>query len=259
MKKITSRTNPIIKDICALHAKKGRSEQGNFIAEGVRTIQTILSGSIELVQLYIVEHLPIDTAFPKDRITLVSHEVMEKISTTKAPSGYLAVCKIPKKPHAKLESGLVLARIADPGNMGTLIRTAAALAAPTVVIVEGADPWSPKVVNATAGTIGLVKIYEYSWHELLQKKSAITLCALVVKNGTPANKLKHKDALLVVGNEAHGIPSDWINDCDAAITIPMPGETESLNAAVAGSIALYLMQQDNAQLATTQTLQYHQE
>jgi len=246
MKKITSRTNQTIKDIYALHSKKGRMKQRCFIAEGVRTIQTLLASSIKLKQLYITEDLPIEIACPSDQITRVAQEVMQKISTVTTPSGYLAVCAIPSKPQQALEHGLVLAQISDPGNMGTLIRSATALAAQAVVIVEGVDPWSPKVIHATAGTIGSIALYQYSWQELLEAKGTTKLYALVVNNGTSIENHKVSRALVVVGNESHGIPDDWIIDCDEQITIAMPGKTESLNAAVAGSIALYLMQKHTA-------------
>ncbi len=166
---------------------------------------------------------------------------MEKMSTTKTPSGYLAVFTIPPKPQPTFERGIVLANITDPGNMGTLIRSATAMNVKTVVIVDGVDPWSPKVVQASAGTVGSVALLECSWQELLTYKQDKQLCAFVVKNGKTPQELELNDMLLVIGNEAHGISNDWLNDCEFTCTLPMPGNTESLNAAVAGSIALYLM------------------
>ena len=166
---------------------------------------------------------------------------MEKISTTKTPSGYLAVFTIPKQPQPTVERGIVLANITDPGNMGTLMRSAAAMNIKTVVVVDGVDPWSPKVVQASAGSVGTLTIYQCSWQELLKHKQEKKLCALVVKNGKAPQEHELNDVFLVIGNEAHGIPSDWLNDCELKCTLPMPGKTESLNAAVAGSIALYLM------------------
>ncbi len=241
MKIITSRTNSTIKQICSLHTKKGRSTSRQFIAEGQRTIEALLTSKCELVQLYVIQDHPVNLQCPAELITFVTPEVMEKISTTKTPSGQLAIFNIPPKPRPTVERGIVLANITDPGNMGTLMRSATAMNIKTIVVVDGTDPWGPKVVQASTGAIGSVMLLECSWQELLEIKKEKKLCALVVKGGKTPQELELKNILLVVGNEAHGIPNDWLNDCDIKCTLPMPGNTESLNAAVAGSIALYLM------------------
>ena len=177
-----------------------------------------------------------------DQITLVTKEVMAKISQATSPSGIVGIFKLPKKPKIeKLSSGVVLADIADPGNMGTLIRTCAAMGHTSVVVVGGVDPWSHKVVQASAGTIAQVNIFSWSWEKLLQNKKDKQLVALVPKNGNSPKDLDLKNSLLVVGNEARGIAQEWVQTCDKKMTLPMPGKVESLNAAVAGGIALYLM------------------
>lgn len=245
MKQIVSRHNPEIKMVCDLHHRKGRKQKQQFIAEGLRIIQTFLEYHHPLVRLYACQEQVslAKTLIQEDYITHVTEEVMSKMSTATSPSGLLAVFSIPSSPAwDQLTSGIVLAQIADPGNMGTLIRTTAAMNFKTVVIVDGCDPWSPKVVQASAGTIAGVHIFNCSWQELIQHKNpTIPLYALVVTGGISPHNITHKQALLVVGNEAQGMPSTWIAQCDGRITIPMPGNTESLNAAVAGAIALYLM------------------
>ncbi len=241
MKTINSRQNPEIKLVDALKKAKERKNQQRFIAEGIRTIQTLLT-KYKPIQLYLTEkafsehHINID----RNLITLVTDEVMQKISTTKTPSGVVGVFTMPQQPTSDLTPGLVLANITNPGNMGTLIRTATAMNVNTIVIVEGTDIWSPKVIQSTAGTIANVDIFELTWQELLNQKKDLNLCALVVKDGKPPEHLDLKKSLIVVGNEADGIPSEWIANCEQLCTLPMPGNTESLNAAVAGSIALYL-------------------
>lgn len=176
-------------------------------------------------------------------ITIVSDSVMNKMSSSVTPSGILGVFSIPKnQPLNQLNNGIVLAQISDPGNMGTLIRTAAAMNVKTVIIVEGTDPWSPKVVQATAGCLAFVNMFCIDWPTLVQsaKQHNIKLVAMVVSGGKKPDELSFENSLLVIGNEAHGMPEAWIHDCDAAMTLPMPGKTESLNAAIAGSIAMYL-------------------
>lgn len=246
MKTITSRHNPEIQSIAKLISdNKERQRQGRFVAEGVRACSTLLkSKTITLVRLYVREDM-LDTALTfaeQSQMHLVVDTVMEKISSSSSQSGIVGVFTIPSNPKPELlQKGLVLAHITDPGNMGTLIRSCVAFNIQTVVVVEGCDPWNPKVVQATAGMIGNINLFRLSWSELMTLKKERKLCALVVSGGKVPTS-DYKEALLVVGNEAHGIKKEWLAECEETITIPMPGNAESLNAAVAGSLALYLTQ-----------------
>ncbi len=149
-------------------------------------------------------------------ITIVTEPVMEKISTTKTPSGLLGLFSMPSELSLdQLTSGLVLVQISDPGNMGTLIRSCAAMGCSTVVIIDGTDPWSPKVVQSSAGAIGKVHIVQTSWDMLVAHKGNYKLCAMVVKDGKAPEQIDFTNTLLVIGNEAHGISREWLKDCDA--------------------------------------------
>ncbi|HEB41628.1 MAG TPA: RNA methyltransferase [Candidatus Dependentiae bacterium] len=243
MKKITSRNNPLIKKVVALHQAKQRKTEQQFIAEGIRTCSTLIDSGYQPITLYVVNTM-LDQAkkfIEEEKIILVPETVMKKISRATTPSGLLALFPIPPAPSlAKLTPGIVLAQINNPGNMGTLIRSAAAMNKTTVVVIEGVDPWHPKVIQASAGTIGLVTIFQLSWQELIQNKGSLQLCALVVSHGLQPSEVNLSNALLVIGSETAGIPQDWLDNCDEKLTLAMPGKIESLNAAVAGSIALYL-------------------
>jgi len=244
MKKISSTQNSVIKNVQKLHTKKGRTEQNQFIAQGLRVCTTLLHAGYKPTAVFTTEeHLnEIKKLVPISIITLVNNTIFKKLSTVTTPTGLVAVFSIPSQlPAHKLTSGLVLANITDPGNMGTLIRTNAAMNKKSIVLIDGCDPWSPKVVQASAGTIGNVHIFTYSWQELLDNKKELALCALIVKDGLNPKEIPHNNILLIVGNEAHGIPQAWIDDCKYTLTLPMPGKTESLNAAVAGAIALYVL------------------
>ena len=215
MRIITSRTNLQIKAVSALHHAKFRTKQQQFIAEGIRTCTTLIESNIELIiNLFVTESMLTQAKklVSEEKIILVSPHVMEKISTAATPSGLLGIFPIPPQPFFdQLTSGIVLVRIANPGNMGTLIRSAAAMNKKTVVIIEGADPWSPKVVQASAGTIGLVQLFKISWQELLQNKT-LSLCALVISGGKRPKEINLKKYLLIIGSEAHGIPEEWIKN-----------------------------------------------
>lgn len=242
MNYIKSNQNPEIKNIVKLHESKNRKEQNKFIIEGQRAVETALANKLDLENIYITENNLSFTQkiISENKINIVSEAIMQKISAAATPSGILAIFKIPQKKITNLNPGLVLAQISDPGNMGTLIRTAAACDIKNVIIVEGVDPWSPKVVQSSAGTISQINIIILSWPELIKLKKDLKLYGLVVKGGKDPEAINSKEALIVVANEARGLPQDWQKDCDDVITLKMPGQTESLNAAIAGSIALYL-------------------
>ena len=247
MKSIHSRTNPLIAHVSSLAHKKGRAQHRQFGAEGIRACTTLIKSGIKPLHLFITNELVQEAQdlVDADRIVIVPDHVMAKISTTKTPSGFLGQFEIPAEPSPdQLSAGIVLAGIANPGNMGTLIRTAAALECTSIVIIGGADPWSPKVVQASAGTLGMVLIFPWKWEQLLRHKKDYALYALTAQGGKNPTALSLRNNFLVVGSEAHGIPSLWQAECDARITLPMPGGTESLNAAIAGSIALYLAYQN---------------
>lgn len=258
MRTILSRSNAEIQCVFGLQKAKNRAAEQCFIAEGVRACTTLLKNGIELVAFYATEAL-IDTAheiidehlsahdttlskqIATDVIVLVNQPIMEKISTAKTPSGLLGVFRIPsQQPPEKLSAGLVLVDISDGGNMGTLIRSATAVNAPSIVIVGGIDPWNPKVVQASAGTIGAIPLFCWTWQELIAHKRHLQLYALVVSGGSPLEIITPHNALLVIGSEAHGLSDAHLQDCDHSITLTMPGNTESMNAAAAGSIALYI-------------------
>jgi RNA methyltransferase, TrmH family len=243
MKKITSLTNPLIKHVISLHDSHNRKKFQECIVEGIRAITTFVQAKKLLKTLYITEEWLLESHFcSPDKIAVISETLMKKISTAVNPSGILAVFSIsPNIFVSDLENPpLVLAQIQDPGNMGTLIRSAAAFNKKNIIVVESVDPWNPKVIQASAGTIALVSLFHMHWHDVVILKNTFKLAALVSKDGKVPSAFDYKKTILIIGNEAQGLPLDWQKECDLQITLPMPGGTESLNAAVAGSIMLYL-------------------
>lgn len=232
-----------IRQIRSLHTARGRSTAGLFIAEGLRTVTTFIDAGFRPQALYLAnDTIELASKLPPHlSYETIPARQMESISTSNTPSGVLALFALPAEPSlSQLSEGLVLANVSDPGNVGTLIRSAVAFGYKTVIVIEGCDPYSPKVIQATAGSLAHLRLFRLSWSELLKHKKDLSLCALVARDGKKPNDLNLKKSLLVVGNEAHGIPESWIADCDTHLTLPMRGDVESLNAAVAGSIALFL-------------------
>lgn len=245
--RITSRANAFIKFLHSLHDRKARDEHGKFLAEGIRTCSALLDSPIVYERLIVTDEwfTQAQEMVPLESIVLVNNEAMSKVSPAATPSGMVGLFNIPPQPPLEqLSSGLVLAGIADPGNMGTLIRSAVVFGSPLIVLVGGVDPWNFKAVQASAGTIGHSRLFRLSWEDVVKHVRAhnAKLLALVVTGGEDPRRIAYRDNyFFVVGGEAHGIPLEWVLQCDQKITLPMSGAAESLNAAIAGSLALALV------------------
>lgn len=244
MKLISSRTNPVVKQLVELTSARERDRQRLCIAEGLNTCATLMQSSKIRLQQFFVTAPMVDRAqqlVSDNMITQVSDSVMQKISQSCSPSGILGLFHIPEQSTKKNLSGpgLILAQVRDPGNVGTLLRSAAAFGITCVILVESADVWSSKVIQATAGTIGALDIFVMNWQEICELIPAEHLCALVVRDGQPPANLTLSHSFLIVGNESQGIPDSWLSQCGHRMTLPMTGNAESLNAAIAGAIGLY--------------------
>jgi len=243
IKTITSLTNPLIQQAVKLHSAKYRDRCKEFIAQGLRVITTLIEAQHIPITVFTTEKLLYHAKklASQEKIILISETLMKKISTLESASDIVAIFPIPLPlPYDQITSGVVLMELQNPGNAGTLIRTAVAMNKKTAIFVNSVDPWNPKVVQASAGAIGLINIFQLTWDELITYKNSLTLCALVVKNGKDPKKITFNNSLIIVGNEGQGLSDEKIKQCDEQITLLMPGKFESLNASIAGSIALYL-------------------
>lgn len=234
---LASPDNPLVKRLTALHDPAGRREAGLCLVEGRRAIEGCLAAGWQPVQLLLREGLSAPDGWPQ--ATTVSERVAAKISAASTPSGYLAAFPIPD--HGAIDAalgGLVLVGVSDPGNVGTLIRSAAAFAVADVVLAGGADPYGPKAMQASAGALAAVRVHRIATPAELQ--GGAPLCALVPRGGMAPRLLPSRARWLVVGGEAEGIPAAWLAACVEQLTLPMPGKAvESLNAAIAGAVAMY--------------------
>lgn len=176
-------------------------------------------------------------------VIVVTDPVLDVIAPTETPRGPITVIAVPEPEPLEAKATVVLWELATPGNVGTLIRTAAAFGW-NVACHGGADPWSPKVLRAGAGAHFAVRMSEAADTGVL-RAAGLTPVATISTGGTPPAGIDgaHPVALLI-GNEAHGLPQDVIDACESTLTIPIQG-LESLNAAVAGSIAMYALSQLN--------------
>lgn len=234
---ITSPDNALVKQMVALHDAAGRKAAGCFLVEGRRAIDGCLAAGWRPEALTVRGGCDVPGHWPE--AIEVGERVASRISCAATPSGYAAVFTIPDPGRPDpATGGLVLAGVSDPGNVGTLIRSAAAFAMPAVVVAGGADPYGPKVVQSSAGALAALRIHRLA--APVELAGGAPLCALVPRDGLAPGALPRRPRWLVVGGEADGIPDAWMQACSERLTLPMPGAAvESLNAAVAGAVAMY--------------------
>lgn len=244
---LTSPKNPTIQHIRKLQAQsRYRREQGLFVVEGVRLVGECLLAN---VRPEIVLHTEeIDDAFLEEFRTRgigpvpVSAAAMQAASDTETPQGILAVVPIPDF-NVPRHTGflLVLDRLRDPGNVGTILRTAAAAGVEGVLLAPGcADAFQPKVVRAGMGAHFYLPIAHMGWEEIAARTQgrAVFLASAGGSLAYTAADLT-QPLVLVIGGEAHGAGPGVEGLALTEIAIPMPGGTESLNAAIAAGILIY--------------------
>ena len=237
-------TKNTIKQIASLRQQKFRKELGLFVVEGRKMTEELLHSDFETVGLYATEAFLSDHPSFAEAET-VSEVQMEQMSGQDTPPGILAVVKIPQQGEIRTSSRLVLALdgIANPGNMGTLIRTAEWFGIHDVVCSSDCvELWNPKVVQATMGSLFRVKVWATNLVDYLQKaKIEGNAVYGALLEGEDLFQMQAKpEGILVIGSESHGIRADVLPYITHPITIPRAGGsvTESLNAAVAGAILM---------------------
>lgn len=239
---IQSTQNPNIKHVIHLHNKNFRAQEHEFIAQGLKTCKTLQDAGYRIKAIFMTEKMyaSCQDEFLVPETHLVTDAIMQHMSTTVTATGILAIFEMVTHPLVATSNAAVLCGIQDPGNLGTLIRTASAMKLETLYLIESVDLYNPKVIQATTGALGNLKIVATSWEELSPVIGSIPTCALVVRSGKRPEQIPLRSSILVIGNEGQGLSEIIIKKCTYEMTIPMPGNTESLNAAVAGSIAMYL-------------------
>ena len=241
MDRITSRTNPRIQRARSLRESKYRRETGCHYIEGDKLVREALTSDVALSTVFVREGYRGEVDFPCE-IVLVTDSVMEALSTAGTPQNLCAVAKTPDQALPKSFTGtvLLLEDVQDPGNVGTLIRTADALGISCVFLSpQCADPFSPKTLRASMGSVYHLPVYVADIPAALRALAAqgyTCLCGHL--KGSEVLPPKTPKMALLVGNEGNGV-----TDASAALCypyrLPMPGKAESLNAAVFGAIMLY--------------------
>jgi TrmH family RNA methyltransferase len=231
---ITSAANTRVKLVRKLDSRRQREKLGLFVCEGEDLVEAALDAELEPVEALVDAERPVLV----DRLPgaePVAPELMARLSRLAHPAKVVAVFRRADLPRPADEPvGLALWRVADPGNVGTLVRAADALGPAFVALSAGsADPAGPKALRASAGAVFRVPLTAFD-------AAPRPRVALVPRGGVPLTEVDLPGALtFVLGAERDGLPEEVLAGCDAAATIPLAGRTESLNVAVAGAIALY--------------------
>ena len=230
-----SHRNPRVVEAARLHRSEERARQGLTLLEGPHLVQEALRAG---VALHVVFALPSDRDWSQlsgVEVVTVSEEALKRLSSTRTPQSPVAVMEIPSHHLDPSRSFLVAWQISDPGNLGTMIRTSAAFGLDVAVTPGSTDPWSPKVLRAAMGghfRTAVAPVEDVSWLE-------VTKVAAVMSGGVTPRAMPGGRLALLLGSEAHGLPDDVATTADIKVTIPMPGGTESLNAASAAAILAY--------------------
>ncbi|MBR1539853.1 MAG: 23S rRNA (guanosine(2251)-2'-O)-methyltransferase RlmB [Clostridia bacterium] len=249
---ITSKENELVKHIRKLRDKKYRDEAGEFIVEGTKMIEEAVRENAKIKMIVVCEELnqnplrkEILYKIAKEKIIYVNDKIFKVLTDVTTPQGILAVIEKSKDNEIDFSKDLflVLDNIQDPGNMGTILRTADSVLLTQIIVPKGnADCYNPKVVRSTMGAIFRVKVIEVE--DLAKtikemKKHKIQILATDLATDETIYDVSYKKSAIVIGNEGNGVSKEVLELADKKIKIPMPGKTESLNAAVATGIILY--------------------
>ena len=259
MESITSVNNTLIKELSALKQKKARLESGLFAAEGVRLAEeAVKSGTVQY--LFVTE--PVDdrtqallnyAARQKADVYSVPPHVLERLCDTRTPQGVVAVCELPATRLSGLPPEgtlLVLDRVQDPGNLGTLLRTADAAGVSGLALLAGTtDAYAPKAVRSSMGSLfHLPVVQDVSEADLLAYCMAqqydLVVTSLEGSTDLYQTRLQGRKAL-VLGSEAAGVSPTLLAAAHTRLRIPMAGQAESLNVAMSGAIILFEMLRQN--------------
>lgn len=257
MIEITSMKNPMIKEVKSLYRKKERMKSKTFIIEGIKIIEEAIDHNYPMKSIIYTDRLMNTKGGPefleairdRDELIYVGDNIFKEISDTENPQGVLAIARfqftdLQGLREMKNPSLIFLDRLQDPGNMGTIIRTADSFNIDGIIITDGSvDPYNPKVVRATMGSIFRMPIYyiEDSVRGLNDlRDNGLRILSTSLEGSLPIYDIDYKDGfILVIGNESTGVSGDIYELSDELIRIPMPGKAESLNAGVAASIIMY--------------------
>ena len=253
---ITSTSNTAVKNAVALRQKKYRDEQGLIVFEGMKMLKEAVSAGLRIKSVFVLEdvyeeNVSFLNSVSADDSYTVNDAVAEKISDWKTPQGIVSIAEKPKYCIDKVLNAensfvVILDGVADPGNIGTIIRTSEAAAVSAVITTAGsADCFQPKALRASMGSIFRIPVFENSEkcdiiYKMQSNGFSLVSTSLSGKNIASGFTRKEKTAV-VFGNEGAGISKEFVERSDMLVRLPMSGKVESLNVAVSAGIIMYML------------------
>lgn len=244
---ITSRKNPLLQQVKRLlTSRKAREEAGLFVADGTKLLAEAVRYFPGLDTVILSEG--VEAEVPESvRLVRVPSDVMASISPMETPQGALFLCRLPEKKAFEPKPGsLLLDGIQDPGNLGTILRTADALDIPVALLEGCADPYSHKVVRASMGAVLRTQPVQTTWEQAQKDCVSAGIPIGVTALSDRAKDLREaplQKMAVVIGSEGRGVRQEILESADAELIIPMNAHCESLNAAVAATIVMWQMKQ----------------
>ena len=243
--RITARKNPFLQQVRKLlSSRKEREAAGLFVSDGTKLLQEAVRYWDGLDTVILSDG--VEAEVPASvRVVRVPEEIMAYISPMETPQGALFLCRLPEKKAFVPQKGmLLLDGIQDPGNLGTIMRTADALDIPVALLEGCADPFSHKVVRASMGAVFRVVPVQTTWEEAKAALKNTGIPVGVTALSDRAKDLRQTDLsgmAVVIGSEGRGVRQEVLDSADAELIIPMNPHCESLNAAVAATIVMWEM------------------
>lgn len=249
MKHIESINNPKVKQWKKLLTKKERDKSGTFLVEGFHLVEEALNNGEQCLEIIVSKHvdLPPHWDTGSTPVTIVTEEISTSLSDTEAPQGIYAICHQEQKEDAILgaRTFLLIDAVQDPGNLGTMIRTADAAGIDAVLIGHGSvDMFNPKVLRSAQGSHFHLPIVRCDLHEWVNKLKGenIPVYGTALEGASVYTETATGDSFaLIVGNEGSGVSKELLASTTANLYIPIYGKSESLNVAVATGILLYFL------------------
>lgn len=256
-RRITGFSNPTVKWVRSLRDKKHRRREGRFLAEGLRLLTDARAGG-RIPELLLMsstrEEHPLLEALERDvsaaggEVIELPAEVLAKVTGKDNPQSIAGVFRefdvtLDDLDRTRAPLWLVAHAVRDPGNLGTMLRTADAVGAGGLVLIDDcADPFSVEAVRASMGAVFTVPLAQARWDAFYAwlRADAGQLVAASLRGAVPYREAPYAaPCFLMVGNESRGLPAAYEDACDLRVTIPMLGRADSLNAAVAGAVLAY--------------------
>ncbi len=243
--RITARTNPTLQLVKKLvSSRKEREQTGLFVADGTKLLKEAVRFWPGLQTVILSDGVEVEVPEHVQRIR-VPESVMESISPMRTPQGALFLCRLPEKAvFAPVPGMLLLDGIQDPGNLGTILRTADALNVPVALLEGCADPYSHKTVRASMGAVFRVPVVQTTWEEAKAACARARIPVAVTALSPRAQDITQaplEKMAVVIGSEGQGVRPEILAAAEKALIIPMNSHCESLNAAVAATIVMWQM------------------